>query len=114
MNHSIGRRRVVVTGIGCVTPLGSEVETVWKRLLAAESGVGKITLFDASNFPTKIAAEVRDLNNNYVTNCGALKLESDFVTFANREDGDGCYVSGVGADIVGNSLEIDQRKTVSL
>ena len=60
MNHSSGRRRVVVTGIGCVTPLGSEVETVWKRLLAAESGVGKISLFDAGNFPTKIAAEVRD------------------------------------------------------
>ncbi len=60
MNRSAARRRVVVTGIGCVTPLGSEVETVWKRLLAAESGVGKISLFDAENFPTKIAAEVRD------------------------------------------------------
>ena len=60
MNRTAGRRSVVVTGIGCVTPLGWEVETVWKRLLAAESGVGKISLFDASNFPTKIAAEVRD------------------------------------------------------
>ena len=54
------RRRVVVTGIGCVTPLGAEIETVWKRLLAGESGVGYITLFDASSFPTKISAEVRD------------------------------------------------------
>ena len=54
------RRRVVVTGIGCVTPLGSEIETVWSRLLAGESGVGYITHFDASNFPTKISAEVRD------------------------------------------------------
>jgi 3-oxoacyl-[acyl-carrier-protein] synthase II len=54
------RSRVVVTGVGCVTPLGVDVETMWKRLLAAESGVGYITLFDASNFPTKIAAEVRD------------------------------------------------------
>jgi 3-oxoacyl-[acyl-carrier-protein] synthase II len=53
------RRRVVVTGIGCVTPLGSEIETVWRRLLAGESGVGYITRFDASNFPTKISAEVR-------------------------------------------------------
>jgi 3-oxoacyl-[acyl-carrier-protein] synthase II len=54
------RRRVVVTGIGCVTPLGARIETVWKRLLAGHSGIGHITLFDAANFPTKIAAEVHD------------------------------------------------------
>ena len=54
------RRRVVVTGIGCVTPLGADIETIWKRLLAGESGVGYISLFDASSFPTKISAEVRD------------------------------------------------------
>lgn len=53
-------RRVVVTGIGLVTPLGHDVETVWKRLLNGESGVGRITIFDASNFPTQIAAEVKD------------------------------------------------------
>ena len=54
------RRRVVVTGMGCVTPLGSDIETVWRRLLAGHSGVGPITHFDAANFPTQIAAEVRD------------------------------------------------------
>jgi len=54
------RRRVVVTGIGCVTPLGSEIETIWGRMLSGESGVGYITLFDASNFPTRISAEVRN------------------------------------------------------
>ena len=54
------RRRVVVTGIGCVTPLGTDMETMWRRLLAGESGVGYTTLFDASNFPTKISAEVRN------------------------------------------------------
>jgi len=54
------RRRVVVTGMGCVTPLGCDVDSMWKRLLAGESGVGYTTLFDASNFPSKISAEVRD------------------------------------------------------
>ncbi len=54
------RKRVVVTGIGCVTPLGVEVDTVWQNLLAGKSGVGRITLFDASNFPSQISAEVRD------------------------------------------------------
>lgn len=54
------RRRVVITGVGCVTPLGSEVRTVWQRLTEGESGVGPLTLFDASNFPVRIAAEVRN------------------------------------------------------
>lgn len=54
------RRRVVVTGIGCVTPLGTAPEALWKNLLACKSGVGKTTLFDASNFPTKISAEVKN------------------------------------------------------
>ena len=54
------RRRVVVTGIGCVTPLGNDVATLWKNLQEGASGVGLTTLFDARNFPTKISAEVRD------------------------------------------------------
>ncbi|MBR6480367.1 MAG: beta-ketoacyl-ACP synthase II, partial [Thermoguttaceae bacterium] len=53
-------RRVVITGVGLVTPLGHDTETVWRRILNGESGVAPITLFDASNFPTKIAAEVKD------------------------------------------------------
>src|SRR6516162_9660106 len=53
-------RRVVITGLGLVTPLGADLETVWKRLLAGESGVAYTTLFDASNFPTKISAEVKN------------------------------------------------------
>ena len=55
-----GRRRVVVTGIGCITPLGVRVEQLWKNLMAGASGVGTTTVFDASRFPTKISAEVRD------------------------------------------------------
>jgi len=54
------RRRVVVTGMGWVTPLGADIEKTWGRLLAGDSGVGMISLFDAGSFPTKIAAEVRD------------------------------------------------------
>ncbi|HEX4146390.1 MAG TPA: beta-ketoacyl-[acyl-carrier-protein] synthase family protein [Pirellulales bacterium] len=54
------RRRVVVTGAGWVTPLGDDLETVWRRLCAGESGVGQTTLFDAAGFPTTISAEVKD------------------------------------------------------
>ncbi len=54
------RRRVVITGMGCVTPLGTRVEEVWKNLVAGASGVGPTTIFDASRFPTRISAEVRN------------------------------------------------------
>jgi 3-oxoacyl-[acyl-carrier-protein] synthase II len=51
---------VVITGIGCVTPLGLGVEPLWKNLMVGASGVGLTTVFDASRFPTKISAEVRN------------------------------------------------------
>ncbi|MCA9229166.1 MAG: beta-ketoacyl-[acyl-carrier-protein] synthase family protein [Planctomycetales bacterium] len=54
------RRRVVITGIGCVTPLGNTVDQLWQNLLAGKSGVSRTTLFDASSFPTKISAQVKD------------------------------------------------------
>jgi 3-oxoacyl-[acyl-carrier-protein] synthase II len=53
-------RRVVVTGMGMVTPVGLDLESTWSALLAGKSGVGPIGLFDARTFPTRIAAEVRD------------------------------------------------------
>src|SRR5262249_10649406 len=53
-------RRVVVTGMGMVTPMGPDLESTWSALLAGRSGVGPIELFDARTFPTRIAAEVKD------------------------------------------------------
>jgi len=52
--------RVVITGIGWITPMGHSIEGVWKRLLAGESGISKTTIFDAGTFPTSISAEVKD------------------------------------------------------
>ncbi|MCH7719228.1 MAG: beta-ketoacyl-ACP synthase II [Chloroflexi bacterium] len=54
--------RVVVTGLGVISPVGLDVETFWQSLLAGRSGIGPITLFDASNFPVRIAAEVKDFD----------------------------------------------------
>jgi len=56
------RRRVVVTGIGCVTPVGNDVETMWSTLKRGGSGIGRTTIFDAANFPTKISAEVKNFD----------------------------------------------------
>ena len=55
----MSRRRVVVTGLGCVSPVGNTVAEAWSNILAGQSGVGLITKFDASAFSCKIAAEVR-------------------------------------------------------
>jgi 3-oxoacyl-[acyl-carrier-protein] synthase II len=52
--------RVVITGLGWVTPMGHSIESVWKRLIAGESGISRTTLFDAATFPTAISAEVKD------------------------------------------------------
>jgi 3-oxoacyl-[acyl-carrier-protein] synthase II len=52
--------RVVITGMGWVTPMGHTIDGVWKRLLAGESGIARTTIFDASTFPTSISAEVKD------------------------------------------------------
>jgi 3-oxoacyl-[acyl-carrier-protein] synthase II len=52
--------RVVITGMGWITPMGHDIESVWRRLLAGESGISRTSLFDASTFPTSISAEVKD------------------------------------------------------
>ena len=54
--------RVVITGMGIVSPLGHDVDTLWKALLSGKSGVAKNTIFDASTFPTTFDAEVKDYN----------------------------------------------------
>src|SRR5256885_1913956 len=55
----MSRRRVVVTGLGCISPVGNTVGDAWANLLAGQSGIDLITKFDASNFACKIAGEVK-------------------------------------------------------
>ena len=57
-----GRRRVVITGLGAVTPLGLDVESTWSSLLAGESGAAEITQFDHSDYPVHFACEVKDFD----------------------------------------------------
>lgn len=57
-----GRRRVVITGLGMVTPLGNTVEDTWTALVAGRSGAGRITQFDPTGFPVDFACEVKDLD----------------------------------------------------
>jgi len=58
----MSRRRVVVTGLGCISPVGNTVDQAWTQVLAGKSGIGLISKFDASAFSCRIAGEVRDLD----------------------------------------------------
>jgi 3-oxoacyl-[acyl-carrier-protein] synthase II len=66
--HKPQASKIVITGMGWITPLGHDLETVWAALLAGKSGVDRTTRFDASTFPTTFCAEVKDYDhNNYVS-----------------------------------------------
>lgn len=68
-------RRVAITGLGLVTPLGNDVPTTWHALLAGRSGVAPITHFDASGFPVRIAAEVKEFDPRHaIEDCKLLEL----------------------------------------
>ncbi len=76
-------RTVAVTGVGMVTPLGNDVESTWSAILSGESGVREITGFDASGFPTRIAAEVKDLRaEETIEDRKSLKYVTPFSLFA--------------------------------
>ena len=76
------RRRVAVTGLGLVTPVGNDVASTWAALLAGRSGAARIASFDASGFPVRIAAEVKGLQDAAVLQ--ALGGERKLLKFANR------------------------------
>ena len=57
-----GRPRIVITGMGAVTPVGNSAEESWQNAIEGNSGIGPITLFDASDLPCRIAGEVKDFN----------------------------------------------------
>ncbi len=96
-------RRVVITGRGAITPVGNDVENLFSAQIAGRSGVGAITRFDASTFPTRFAAEVKDFDlGRYVDNasrydeCGA---NTRFALAAARQALDNAGVIGmVGVD----------------
>jgi 3-oxoacyl-[acyl-carrier-protein] synthase II len=78
----MSKRRVVVTGIGVVSPIGNDKETFWKSCQEGRSGVGKITQFDATGFDAQIAAEVKDFDPSPFLAPKERKRTDRFVQFA--------------------------------
>ncbi len=75
-------RRVVITGIGLVTPLGNDLKSNWTRLMAGESGVGRITRFDPAGLPVQIAGEVRDFDPTQFMEKKEARRNDSFTHFA--------------------------------
>ncbi|GJM83413.1 MAG: beta-ketoacyl-ACP synthase II [Paenibacillus sp.] len=76
------KHRVVVTGMGVVTALGQDLDTLWDNLVQGKSGVSRVEAFDVSEYPTQIAASVKDFNpEDYVDRKEARKMDR-FVQFA--------------------------------
>ncbi|QSX35070.1 beta-ketoacyl-ACP synthase II [Shewanella avicenniae] len=70
------KRRVVITGLGLVTPVGNDVDSTWKALLAGQSGIAPITKFDASEFTTRFSGSVKDFDvEQYLSKKDARKMD---------------------------------------
>jgi 3-oxoacyl-[acyl-carrier-protein] synthase II len=76
------KRRVVITGVGVISPVGNDADTFWNSLLEGKSGIGKITSFDVSDYPTQIAGEVKDFNPEDYMDKKEVRRTDRFVQFA--------------------------------
>jgi 3-oxoacyl-[acyl-carrier-protein] synthase II len=77
----MSKRRVVVTGLGIVSPVGNDVATAWANIKAGKSGIGPITHFDASTFPTRIAGEIREFDPTQYVAAKDVKKMDPFIHY---------------------------------
>jgi len=75
-------RRVVVTGLGCISPVGNDVETMWQSLIAGKHGFGEITKFDATGLKVRIAAEVKNFNPEEYIEKGDIRKTDIYAQYA--------------------------------
>lgn len=107
----MSRRRVVVTGISAITPLGLDVKTTWEGILAGKSGIKKITGFDTTGFDTDIAGEIPDFNPDAYIPSKQSKRMDRFVQFSvcaalQLMENSGYAVTEANADRIGVLLGV--------
>jgi len=76
------RKRVVVTGLGCISPVGNDVPSLWENILAGKSGIGYITHFDTAEYKAKIAAEVKSFDGSVIFGSREVRRMDRFTQFA--------------------------------
>ncbi|UCH20506.1 MAG: beta-ketoacyl-ACP synthase II [Deltaproteobacteria bacterium] len=120
------KRRVVITGVGLVTPLGIGVDQTWKALCAGKSGIGEITRFDATKYDTKIAGEVKDFHKEDFLPAKEARRTEPFIAYAIAAtrmaiEDSGLAINGSNGDRVGvitgcglGGLEIMERTIIQV
>lgn len=76
-----GERRIVITGLGCVSPVGNDVGAAWSALCNGESGIGPLTAFDAEAFPARIAGEVKDFDVDRYLSSKEARISDPFIHY---------------------------------
>ncbi len=94
----MSHRRVVITGLGCISPLGNDIQSTWRAALAGESGVGLITHFDTTDFRTRIAAEVKGFDPTQSINKRLARRTDRFTQFALEAAAQAIQDSGLSID----------------
>ncbi|MBQ8590966.1 MAG: beta-ketoacyl-ACP synthase II [Firmicutes bacterium] len=103
-------RRVVVTGLGAVTPVGNDVETFWNNLTNGVSGIGMITKFDTTDYKVKIAAEVKDFDPLLYMEKGEARKEDLFSQYAVAAAAQAMNDSGLNAVEGEKEVNIDPER----
>jgi 3-oxoacyl-[acyl-carrier-protein] synthase II len=75
-------QRIVVTGLGVVSPIGNTVDSFWNALLAGTSGIDRITAFDTTDYPCKIAGEVKDIDFSQYVEAKEVKRTDRCILFS--------------------------------
>ncbi|MGI9570035.1 MAG: beta-ketoacyl synthase N-terminal-like domain-containing protein, partial [Desulfobulbia bacterium] len=105
----MSKRRVVVTGLGLLTPVGNTVDESWKNIVAGKSGVAPITAFDASEFSTRISASVKNFDATDYLSFKEIKKMDTFIHFGiaagiQALDDSGIEVTDANAERIGVAI----------
>ena len=101
------KNRVVVTGMGAITPIGNDVESFWRSLKEKKVGIGQISTFDTTDYKVKLAAEVKDFDAKEYMDVKASKRMERFSQFAVAAAKEACVGSGIGSL---QSMEKEHKK----
>jgi len=99
-------KRVVVTGLGCISPVGNDVETFWENITAGKHGFGEITKFDASGLKVRIAAEVKDFNPEDYIEKSDIRKTDIYAQYAIAAASQAVEESGIIGNIEPNRLGV--------